>query len=70
MSDIFRWDSVPDADKSMILKFVAENNTLVREVMRREFPSLYIGRATEEVAQGWIMIAGLDRVMAFIRSKS
>lgn len=70
MSDIFKWESVPDADKSLILKFVAENNTLVREVMRREFPSLYIGRATEEVAQGWIMIAGLEKVTGFIKSKS
>lgn len=70
MPDIFTWDKVPDDDKAVIVKFVEENNTMVREAMRKEFPTLYIGRATDQVAQGWIMIAGLEKVMGFIKSKS
>lgn len=69
MSDIFSWDKLTSEDKMNIMKFVNENNSLVREVMRNEFPSLYIGRAPEEVAQGWLMIAGLEKVMNFIRSR-
>ncbi|HOP63357.1 MAG TPA: hypothetical protein PK358_13965 [Spirochaetota bacterium] len=67
MPDIYNWDQLGDEEKNTIMKFVAENNSLVREVMRKEFPSLYIGRATDEVAKGWLMIAGLDKVMNFIR---
>lgn len=70
MPDIFDWDKLGEEYKQKILKFVAENNSLVREVMRNEFPSLYIGRATEEVARGWIMITGFEKVMNFINSKS
>ena len=70
MPDIFTWDKVPDDDKAVIVKFVEENNTMVREAMRKEFPTLHIGRATDQVAQGWIMIAGLEKVMGFIKSKS
>jgi len=69
MPDIYSWDQLEDGDKNTIIKFVAENNSLVREIMRNEFPSLYIGRATEEVAKGWIMIAGLGKVMGFINSR-
>lgn len=70
MSDIFTWDKLTGEDKAVIMKFVDDNNLMVREVMRKEFPSLYIGRATEEVAQGWLMIAGLEKVMSFIKSRS
>ncbi|GEM_PF-712924 len=69
MSDIFNWDSLNDEDKLKIMKFVAENNSLVREVMRNEFPSLYIGRSPDEVAKGWIMIAGREKVLGFISIK-
>lgn len=67
MSDIFTWDKLPEEDKNIILKFASENNTLVREIMRNEFPSLYIGRAPEEVAKGWLMIAGREKVISFIK---
>lgn len=69
MPDIFDWNSLGEDDKIKIMKFVSENNSLVREVMRNQFPSLYIGRAPEEVARGWLMIAGLEKVMNFINSK-
>jgi predicted Fe-S protein YdhL (DUF1289 family) len=69
MSDIFNWDKLGEEDRKTIMKYVSENNSLVREVMRNEFPSLYIGRAPEEVARGWLMIAGLEKVKSFINSK-
>ena len=69
MPDIFEWNSLNEEEKLKIMKFVSENNALVREVMRNEFPTLYIGRATEEVARGWIMIAGREKVMNFINSR-
>jgi len=69
MPDIFDWNSLGEDDKIKIMKFVSENNSLVREVMRNQFPSLYIGRAPEEVARGWLMIAGLEKVMNFMNSK-
>lgn len=69
MSDIFDWGKLSEEDSRVIMKFVSENNSLVREVMRNEFPTLYIGRATEEVARGWVMIAGREKVMNFISSK-
>ena len=70
MSDIFSWDKLCDEDKKAVMKFAAENNHLIREIMRNEFPSLYIGRETDEVARGWIMIAGREKVLAFIKSQS
>ncbi len=69
MSDIFDWSKLGEEDKREVIKFVSENNSLVREVMRNEFPTLYIGRATEEVARGWVMIAGREKVMNFINSR-
>lgn len=69
MPDIFEWNSLGEDDKIKIMKFVSENNSLVREVMRNQFPSLYIGRAPEEVARGWLMIAGFEKVNNFINSK-
>ncbi len=69
MSDIFNWDKLGDDEKNKILKFVSENNFLIRESMRNEFPSLYIGTIPEEVAKGWLMIAGREKVMNFIKSR-
>ena len=66
MSDIFSWDELGDDDKKTIMKFAVEKNHLVREVMRKEFPSLYIGIAPDQVARGWLMIAGREKVLAFI----
>lgn len=69
MSDLYDWGKLSEEDKLIILKFVSDNNSLVREVMRNEFPSLYIGRAPEEVARGWLMVAGREKVMNLISSR-
>jgi len=69
MADIFEWVKLSEEDKRVIMKFVSENNIFVREIMRNEFPTLYIGRAPEEVARGWIMITGREKVMNFVNSK-
>ncbi len=68
MSDRNDWNKLNQDDKDLIIKFVASNTAVVREMMRNKFPSLYIGRMTDEVARGWLMIAGLSEVKDFILS--
>jgi len=66
MSDINDWVKLSDEDKKLISDFVSSNSPAVREMMRNKFPSLYIGRHPDEVARGWLMIAGLNEVKTFI----
>lgn len=66
MNDIFNWNDLSQLDKKMILEYVSMNNHAVREKVRNEFPNLYIGREHEEVAKGWLMIAGLEAVKKYI----
>jgi len=68
MSDINDWGKLSDDDKKLIAEFVSTNSAAVREMMRNKFPSLYIGRHPDEVARGWLMIAGLAEVKNFILS--
>lgn len=70
MSGINDWNKLSDDDKNLIMGFVASNSGAVREMMRNKFPSLYIGRATDQVAKGWLMIAGLDEIKKFIEDFS
>jgi len=66
MSDINDWAKLNDEDKKLISDFISLNSAIVREMMRNRFPSLYIGRHPDEIARGWIMIAGLSEVKNFI----
>ncbi len=66
MSDINDWVKLSDEDKKIVSDFVSSNSSAVREMMRNKFPSLYIGRHPDEVARGWLMIAGLNEVKTFI----
>ena len=66
MSDINDWAELNDEDKKLISDFISLNSAIVREMMRNRFPSLYIGRHPDEIARGWIMIAGLSEVKNFI----
>lgn len=66
MTDIFSWNELDDSDKKSILEFTANNNSRIRDKVRNEFPDLYIGRSNEEVARGWLMIAGLSAVKRFM----
>ena len=66
MSDINDWAELNDEDKKLISDFISSNSAIVREMMRNRFPSLYIGRHPDEIARGWIMIAGLSEVKNFI----
>lgn len=66
MPDIFNWNDLDDNDKKTILEFAVKNNVRIREKVRNEFPDLYIGRENEEVAKGWLMIAGLSAVKRFM----
>ena len=66
MSDITEWKKLIPEDKKQISDFVSSNSAAVREMMRNKFPSLYIGRHPDEVAIGWLMIAGLSSVKEFI----
>ncbi|HPS57729.1 MAG TPA: hypothetical protein PK514_06445 [Spirochaetota bacterium] len=66
MTDKFSWHELDDNDKKSILEFTAKNNSRIREKVRNEFPNLYIGRSNEEVAKGWLMIAGLSSVKRFM----
>lgn len=66
MPEIFSWNELDDNDRKKILEFVTVNNSRIREKVRNEFPDLYIGRSNEEVAKGWLMIAGLSAVRKFI----
>ena len=66
MLDINDWGKLSDDDKKLISEFVSSNSAAVREMMRNKFPSLYIGRHPDEVARGWLMIAGLNEVKTFI----
>ncbi len=68
MSEINDWKKLSEEDQNIILSFTASNTALVREMMRNKFPSLYIGRTTDEVSRGWLMIAGLSEVKLFIQS--
>jgi hypothetical protein len=66
MSDVNDWAKLSDEDKKIITDFTAANSAAVREMMRNKFPSLYIGRHPDEVARGWLMIAGLAEIKNFI----
>ena len=66
MSDVNDWAKLSDEDKKNITDFAAANSAAVREMMRNKFPSLYIGRHPDEVARGWLMIAGLAEIKNFI----
>lgn len=66
MAEIFSWNELDDNDKKIILDFTAKNNSRIRDKVRNEFPNLYIGRDNEEVARGWLMIAGLSAVKRFM----
>jgi len=66
MSDIKDWGKLDVEEKKLITEFVSSNSAIVREMMRNKFPSLYIGRMPDEVARGWLMIAGLTEVRDFI----
>lgn len=66
MADIFTWNELDDDDKRLILEFTVKNNSRIRDRVRNEFPDLYIGRSNEEVARGWLMIAGLAAVKRFM----
>lgn len=66
MTEIFSWNELDENDKKIILDFTAENNSRIREKVRNEFPDLYIGRDNEEVARGWLMIAGYSAVKRFM----
>ncbi len=68
MSDINDWGKLSDDDQKLIAEFVSSNSAAVREMMRNKFPSLYIGRHPDEVARGWLMIAGFTEVRNFIAS--
>lgn len=68
MTDINEWKKLGDEDKKIITDFVIANSAAVREMMRNRFPTLYIGRSTDEVSRGWLMIAGLTAVKDFIES--
>lgn len=68
MTDSNSWETLSDEDKIFISNFVSSNNSIVREMMRNKFPSLYIGRTPGEVAKGWLMIAGIDEVKNYIGS--
>jgi len=68
MPDVNDWIKLEDEDKKIISDFVSSNSAIVREMMRNKFPSLYIGRHPDEVARGWLMIAGLAEVKNFILS--
>lgn len=68
MPDVTDWKNLNDEDKKMISEFVTENSAVVRDMMRNKFPTLYIGRSTDEVSRGWLMIAGLSGVKDFIES--
>jgi len=69
MPAINDWNKLNEEDKKLILNFTASNSAIVREMMRNKFPSLYIGRMPEEVARGWLMIAGLSEVKDYILSR-
>lgn len=62
MTDITDWGELCEEDIRIISEFVNSNTGDVREMMRNKFPSLYIGRHPDEVAKGWLMIAGLSDV--------
>lgn len=66
MPEIFNWNDLDDNDRKTILEFTARNNPRIREKVRTDFPNLYIGRENEEVAKGWLMIAGLSAVKRFM----
>lgn len=68
MSDINDWKKLAEEDKKMITEFVSSNSSIVRDMMRNKFPTLYIGRTTDEVSRGWLMISGLSEVKDFIKS--
>ncbi len=68
MTDINDWSKIDDKDRKLISDFIASNSAAVREMMRNRFPSLYIGRHPDEVARGWLMIAGLAEVKNFINN--
>jgi len=70
MSDINDWDKLDEEDKKNITAFISENSAAVRGMMRNKYPSLYIGRNFDQVAKGWLMIAGLTEVMKFISDNS
>lgn len=70
MSDVNDWAKLSDEDKKIITDFTAANSAAVREMMRNKFPSLYIGRHPDEVARGWLMIAGLAEIKNFIENFS
>ena len=66
MPEIYTWNELDENDRKMILEFTMKNNARIGERVRGEFPNLYIGRADEEVAKGWLMIAGLSAVKRFM----
>jgi hypothetical protein len=68
MSDVNDWKELNDEDKKLITTFVSINSGAVREMMRNKYPSLYIGRSSDEVSRGWLMIAGLSGIKDFISS--
>lgn len=68
MADVNDWAKLADEDKKNISDFIASNSAAVREMMRNKYPSLYIGRHPDEVARGWLMIAGLAEIKAFIEN--
>ena len=68
MQEINEWKKIGDEDKKLIADFVSSNSAAVINLIRNKFPALYIGRTTDEVSRGWLMVAGLAEVKDFIKS--
>ncbi len=70
MTDIFEWKKVSSEDREKISAFVSANAALVNEVMRKNYPDIYIGRRPDEIVRGWLAVDGLKAVLEFIDNEN
>lgn len=69
MTEIYNWNELSPDDQKYIMDYTSKNNLKIRDMVRNEFPGIYIGRDNSEVARGWLMVAGLDAVKKYIDEK-